>query len=674
MVRTRKSRARARSMAGTLVMACAGGLLMPGAILASCIAVPTPSGTFAALSRELESDPAAAVRDVNHWISEGMPSELESTELYTIEASGYDLLDDDVRARQAIESARRHLGGISDANARFALNFHLQLVQADTLSGSADIRESLVSLNQLEAAVPARSLNRACLLILRSRLNYEVARDEESTADALAAHQLAEILNAPDVAAYAAFQLAKSYADYGLLADAERMAEEVTAYHRSSGSVALLSYDLYESADVHARMRQFDNALSELAEARSINLSLQRDIDVAMDDERRCAIEVTMQEVGPARQSCRLADAPLRLAGRTDLLADVTDHLAYADLLQRRPRAALDRLNAALLTSPEKVPSRTLAELYRHRASAYAGLGRAPEALSDMEKVSLLQASGVAEAQDVKADRVRTRLRAMVFQQEQALMAAELRTQQAAAERQKRSLQVRISMAIAMGLAGCAVAYVNWIRVRQERTRRQQRETLLKELHHRVKNNMQVICSLLSLQSRAVGENDVRTFSEYSQGRIRSMALVHEQLYRSPRLDRVGMQAYLASLVQNISQAQSLGGVIRCEVTAGQLVLSTDQAATCGLIVNEIITNALKHAFLGAASGLISISLAQQDGGLVELVIADNGVGFESKGSVGPQGFGMQLLEMLVSQLEGDLRRVSGGTGTEFRLTFRGAA
>ena len=639
---------------------------------ASCNASPS-NEPLTALDRRVESDPVAAIAEVTRRLAAPRRSALETAELYAIDADGYDLLDDDSHARDAVEAARTALGELPDGEAKSALEFRLQLIDADTPRSASDMADSVDALVQLERGLPARSLNRACLLIIRSRLNTQLLRDEEATADGIAAYQIAGTLHEPKIAADAAYQLAMTYLGYGLLPDADELARQAADYHRSAQLNASLSNDLYIHSDILNRLGRYEEGLAALAEARALNQKLRQEIDVAFDDERQCAILLNLRRLGPARQSCLQADATLRRGGRVDIVAMVQGDLAQIELLEGQPQAAVSRLNALLGADTQRIPRRTLPDLYRSRADAFAKLGRFEEALRDMREVSRLAAASAAEQQSLKAERVSTHLRADVVQQEKAALESEMQRERLDAAAQARQLRLHRALAAAAGLICCLIAYLMWYRARQERLQHQQKEMLLKEIHHRVKNNLQIICSLLNLQSRATENSSVQAFADESQSRVRAMALVHEHLYQSARLDRVRMDAYLRRLIDNIAQGQGLGKIIRCDLSADRIMLTTDQASTCGLIVNEIITNAFKHAFPHGGPGHIAVSISATREHIVELEIKDDGVGYTPAPQGAREGFGLRLVDMLVGQLEGAFQ-MTCGNGTQYRLRFRAAA
>lgn len=199
----------------------------------------------------------------------------------------------------------------------------------------------------------------------------------------------------------------------------------------------------------------------------------------------------------------------------------------------------------------------------------------------------------------------------------------------------------------------------------------QERETLLKEVHHRVKNNLQVISSLLHMQSLHTPDKaSVELFRE-SQHRVRSMALVHERLYRSPDMVRVDFTDYIESLANYLFRSYHVEtDRIRLEVNVQGIRLPINAAVPCGLLVNELISNCLKHAFQGRDRGSIRVELVPVTEAEALLSVSDDGVGLPP--SIIPESaetFGMQLIVALVDQLHGRLEVCRQG-GTTMRIIF----
>ncbi len=183
-----------------------------------------------------------------------------------------------------------------------------------------------------------------------------------------------------------------------------------------------------------------------------------------------------------------------------------------------------------------------------------------------------------------------------------------------------------------------------------------EKETLLREIHHRVKNNLQVVSSFLHLQSRDVSDPATLELFRNSEGRIRSMALIHEQLYRSDSLSLIDFSKYIEGLVRYLhGMYQSRDVRITPTVKADTIHLSIDRAIPCGLLLNEILSNSFKHAFRGRERGAISVEFGRRNEHYV-LSVADDGVGFppELTGS-NASTLGFQIITALVDQIGGTM-------------------
>src|SRR5262245_18146383 len=195
------------------------------------------------------------------------------------------------------------------------------------------------------------------------------------------------------------------------------------------------------------------------------------------------------------------------------------------------------------------------------------------------------------------------------------------------------------------------------------------KEALLREVHHRVKNNLQVISSMLRLQVTDTSSPDaVRLFHD-SDSRTRSMALIHEQLYRSGDLARIDFRDYVDGLTRHvIESAGEVGRPVKLRLDVEPVSLDLDVGIACGLILNELLSNAMKHAFPERGSGTITVAFHSDDGHAT-LVVADDGVGFSTAAGGGPRSLGMRLVTALVRQLRGT-SSIEGEQGTRFTLTF----
>ncbi|MFN3918170.1 MAG: histidine kinase dimerization/phosphoacceptor domain -containing protein [Flavobacteriales bacterium] len=200
-----------------------------------------------------------------------------------------------------------------------------------------------------------------------------------------------------------------------------------------------------------------------------------------------------------------------------------------------------------------------------------------------------------------------------------------------------------------------------------------EKEILLKEIHHRVKNNLQIISSLLSLQSNFIKSEKIKVLFDDSRSRIKSMAALHELLYQSKNFDKLSYQVYLEKLVADLIYSFSgNNGKIISEINTDSIHLNLDTAVPLSLIINEIITNSLKHAFNELKNGCIYIYLNHSSPGYYKLAIGDNGKGFETHLNINDsETLGLMLVNSLCEQLEGEIHRDTTKTGTHYMIAFK---
>jgi two-component system sensor histidine kinase ChiS len=196
-----------------------------------------------------------------------------------------------------------------------------------------------------------------------------------------------------------------------------------------------------------------------------------------------------------------------------------------------------------------------------------------------------------------------------------------------------------------------------------------EKEVLLKEIHHRVKNNLQIIHSLLRLQRRTLKDPQAAASLLDSQSRIESIALIHEKLYRTDNLARVNCNDYIPDLIDNLVASYTTQPDILLKVEIANVTLALDEAIPCGLIINELISNALKYAF-PKTGGELYIELYLEDKSNISLIVKDNGIGLPENFDLSQtNSLGLQLVQDFVEQLKGTLQ-INVGNGTIFKVTF----
>ena len=198
-----------------------------------------------------------------------------------------------------------------------------------------------------------------------------------------------------------------------------------------------------------------------------------------------------------------------------------------------------------------------------------------------------------------------------------------------------------------------------------------EKEVLLREVHHRVKNNMQIISSLLSLQSNIIENNEMKDIFKETQNRVRSMSMIHEQLYQSEDFVRIDFYNYVNGLIKSLFQTYSTGSHIELDLDVDEEVkLNIETSIPCGLIINELVINSLKHAFKDRLNGKIWVKMKKKDDEII-LKLADNGTGLPEDFKLeNAQTLGLELVNNLIKQIDGKIE-VNTEHGTSFIITFK---
>jgi two-component sensor histidine kinase len=206
----------------------------------------------------------------------------------------------------------------------------------------------------------------------------------------------------------------------------------------------------------------------------------------------------------------------------------------------------------------------------------------------------------------------------------------------------------------------------------EEEVRR--RGLLLKEIHHRVKNNLQVVSGLLYLQSTRMSDKKVIEMFNESSNRIQSMSLIHQKLYQSQDAITVDFDGYVRDLIGALLHSYGVdNNAVMVNLKIGRRGLGMDSAIPCGLIINELVSNSLKHAFPAGKKGEINIAMSRDSGDGITLVVADNGIGFpQGLDFLNAESLGLQLVATLVGQLDATIS-LNRNSGTEFTIKFKEA-
>lgn len=200
---------------------------------------------------------------------------------------------------------------------------------------------------------------------------------------------------------------------------------------------------------------------------------------------------------------------------------------------------------------------------------------------------------------------------------------------------------------------------------------KEEKELLLKEIHHRVKNNLQIINSLLRLQSHQVEDKKALALFEECQNRILSMAMIHEKLYKSKNLANIDADNYILTLGESLIHSYRTNKEVALKVECSVETIGIDTLMPLGLILNELISNSLKYAFIGRANGKIIIRLYKKGNEWLEMLVTDNGIGLPEDFSWDASNtLGIELIKTLVEQINGTIE-INNAMGTTFKITFQ---
>ncbi len=345
-------------------------------------------------------------------------------------------------------------------------------------------------------------------------------------------------------------------------------------------------------------------------------------------------------------------------------------NLGHTHLLNKNYKTALPYLLFAKDAMESTNDKANLWEQYMHLSNTY-------EALGDYEKALLYERKLAAENEAYYEDKIdqlelETQTKFETGQRQATIVLQEQTIQQ---QRQRQLLIIGLAVLLGAVLLLVYNNYRNKKRLSAElEVKNQEKELLLKEIHHRVKNNLQTISSLLNLQSAQIKDKKIQGAVIESKNRVRSMALIHQKLYQGENLAAIEMKEYLRMLSENMIKSFGRHRDLELVVEMPEVEVDVDTAIPIGLITNELLTNTLKYAFPGGQPGLIQVSLThdlEQD--QMCLRLSDNGVGMESMNGEPDErrsNFGSQLVKLLTTQLEGKMV-VNTENGFETIINFK---
>lgn len=326
-------------------------------------------------------------------------------------------------------------------------------------------------------------------------------------------------------------------------------------------------------------------------------------------------------------------------------------------------------------------PDEEVAELYELKATLYKGIGDFELAYSSLEL-----SKKIGDGAFVKHDRQMVSEFLDFFESEEKKLNQRLEVIRSRQVKEKLELQIEgdkerkvwVYTLFVVSIAGLLL--IIWMITRAYKRNKRvneflsdsihENEVLFKEVHHRVKNNFQIISSLLNLQQGMEEDEHSKKVLKEAQGRIRSMALVHELLYQKSEVKRIDFKSYATELMNNVLESYADGGMIEYEIKSAEHYFDLEVAVPLGLIMNEAVTNAIKYAFNDLKIGKIVIELQDRGEGRFSLLIKDNGVGMPEALIRGErETLGVELIDILSEQLGGSVS-FTGGDGTTVKVDF----
>ena len=337
-------------------------------------------------------------------------------------------------------------------------------------------------------------------------------------------------------------------------------------------------------------------------------------------------------------------------------------------LFQGKNKEAIDILNKSLeVATPEFGDKFYLSQVYERLGQAYAKNHSYKNAMEAMAVSDSLK-------KEVFAENSKQRMGLLESEFDLAEKDTMIEGMQQRINRQS-STQTLISIISGLLLVLLLVLYVTFQNNKKKNIlledQNEEKEFLLKEIHHRVKNNLGIVSSLLDLQAEKIKDPKIISAIEESRNRVYSMSMIHQKLYQGKNLSSISMQEYLVDLSRHILDSFGEEGRIGYTYDLEKMELDVDSAIPVGLIVNELLTNSYKHAFPDQRKGSINITCKRIAEDRILLEVADNGIGlleFDKEDDQG-SGFGTQLINLLIQQLDGSIMTING-LGTRIRMEF----
>ncbi len=446
---------------------------------------------------------------------------------------------------------------------------------------------------------------------------------------------------------------ALEYAEKAIaIAEKYNLIGEIFYVNFNAGNVAMHLEKYQES------FNYFDKALS-IAQKQNLGLPTLADITNSRGN--------AYKRLGNLKKALQDYEKSLALAKASNYqnaITTVTANLGEINLLLGNYKEALKYQLETVRLQEENNDTSNLVENYHHLSTIYANLNDYKTALNYKQKAYQMRDSISSTESDAKMSEMLTKYETKKKEETIA-------SQETAISQQKLIKSLFIGLALLL-LVLLIIGYISY----QSRSRKNrllaikntENELLLKEIHHRVKNNLEIVSGLLALQSSQIDNQSTKDAMQESQNRVNSIGIVHQKLYQGTNLGAVEMKDYVLNLSESILKSFGATQKVKLELAMEKLDLDIDTAVPLGLIINELITNTVKYAFPNNQSGILSIKLEKHTDNILHLEVSDNGVG--KSGITQGTGFGGQLIELLTHQLNGNMTE-ENQHGTTIRFNFK---
>ena len=441
-----------------------------------------------------------------------------------------------------------------------------------------------------------------------------------------------------DLTAQKRLKEALDYAEKAIvIAEKNNLTSEKFYVNFNAGNVAMSSSKYQES------FNYYDKALN-IAKEQNLGLPTLSDITNSRGNayKRLGKYELALKDY----QDCmKYAKA----SNYQNAISTVTANLGEVNLLLGNYKEALDYQLETVRLQEANNDSSNLVENYNHLSTIYSKLDDFKSALAYKQKAYNLRDSISSVESDAKMSELLTKYESKKKEET-------ISTQKSKITEQKLTQQLFIGVA-GLLLILLIMGYINYqSRAKKNKllaVKNAENELLLKEIHHRVKNNLEIVSGLLALQSSQINDQGTKDAMQESQNRVNSIGIVHQKLYQGTNLGAIEMKDYVLNLSESILDSFGAEGKVTLELAMEHLDLDIDTAVPLGLIINELITNTVKYAFPNNQKGTLIIKLEKQPDNILHLVVSDNGVG--KSGITQGTGFGGQLISLLTHQLNGTM-------------------